>query len=293
VRPWSIEEIEATVATYFEMLRMEQAGVPYVKADFNTRLRQALANRSKAAVEYKFQNISAVLVNHDQVYIRGYLPAQNYQAALETSVLEWLDGHTEWTTFVRGSARFQPPPGPRVAPAFRELLSTPPDQRRMARPSWVARPRLVDFVRIDAANRQLGQQGEELVFELEQRRLHDDEHRPDLARQVRWVSRDDGDGAGYDIRSFDGDERPRLIEVKTTGQGKYFPFIVTRNEVEVSRRESPHYHLYRLYDFAASPGLYVLDGAIDDTCSLVPTAFRAMALPGGQDDQPPEGGAEG
>ena len=66
MRPWSTEEIEATVAAYFEMLRMQEAGLPYVKTDYNARLRQLLDRRSKAAVEYKFQNISAVLINHDQ-----------------------------------------------------------------------------------------------------------------------------------------------------------------------------------------------------------------------------------
>ena len=40
--------------------------------------------------------------------------------------------------------------------------------------------------------------------------------RDDLARKVRWVSEEDGDGAGYDIASFAPDGLPRLIEVKTT-----------------------------------------------------------------------------
>ena len=38
----------------------------------------------------------------------------------------------------------------------------------------------------------------------------------DLARKVRWVSEEDGDGAGYDIASFGPDGRARLIEVETT-----------------------------------------------------------------------------
>ena len=96
----------------------------------------------------------------------------------------------------------------------------------------------IDFVRLDAENRALGQRGEELAFELEQRRLHDELGRPDLAREVRWVARDEGDGLGYDIHSFEGGGEDRLIEVKTTGQGKYFPFAVTRNELTVSQREA-------------------------------------------------------
>jgi hypothetical protein len=93
--PWSRFEIEATVAAYSDMLLLELARAPYVKSDHNERLQRGLDNRSKAAVEYKFQNISAVLVNHGQAYIRGYLPAQNYQRALESAVLEWLDGRAD------------------------------------------------------------------------------------------------------------------------------------------------------------------------------------------------------
>lgn len=276
MRPWSTEEIEATVAAYFEMLRLELTGLPYVKAEFNERLRRLLDNRSKAAVEYKLQNISAVLVNHEQTYIRGYLPAQNYQAALESAVLEWLEGQRELETLVRMSPVLNPPSPPQI-PTFHGILTPPPDSARVSRPTGRVLVRKVDFVRLDAENRALGQRGEELVFELEQRRLHDDFARPDLARRVRWVARDEGDGLGYDIRSFEASGEDRLIEVKTTGQGKYFPFAVTSNEVVVSQREAPRYHLYRLFDFGPSPGLYVLPGALDQSCTLSPTQFRATA----------------
>jgi hypothetical protein len=40
--------------------------------------------------------------------------------------------------------------------------------------------------------------------------------RADLARRVRWISEEEGDGAGYDIASFRPDGQTRLIEVKTT-----------------------------------------------------------------------------
>ena len=274
MRPWSTEEIEATVAAYFEMLRLELAGLPYVKAEFNERLRKVLDGRSKAAVEYKFQNISAVLVNHDQTYIKGYLPAQNYQAALELAVLEWLEGQQDFDELVRRSPVINPP-APSAVLTFSSILSLPPDVSRAPRQTGRVPVKKIDFVRLDSENRALGQRGEELAFELEQRRLHDDLRRPDLARQVRWVARDEGDGLGYDIHSFEGGGEDRLIEVKTTGQGKYFPFAVTRNELTVSQREATRYHLYRLFDFGQSPGLYVLGGALDKSCTLSPTQFRA------------------
>lgn len=117
--------------------------------------------------------------------------------------------------------------------------------------------------------------GEEFIFELEQRRLHDEERRRDLAKKVRWVARDDGDGLGYDIASFEATGAPRLIEVKTTSAGKYFPFTLSRNELAVSQETSERYHLYRLYEFGKDPRLYVLRGALDQTCLLTPVQFSA------------------
>ena len=58
--------------------------------------------------------------------------------------------------------------------------------------------------------------------------------RDDLARKVRWVSDEDGDGAGYDIASFAPDGRPRLIEVKTTNGWERTPFHISRNELAVA-----------------------------------------------------------
>lgn len=281
-QPWSATEVEATVAVYFEMLRVEIAGLPYVKADYNARLRRLLIGRSKASVEYKFQNVSAVLVNHGHAYIRGYLPAQNYQRALEAAVLEWIEGRDDLIDAAEHSPLMDPA-APTTAPAFSDILSSPPEPGRAPRPSATPVAAKIDFLRLDAENRALGTRGEEFVFELEQRRLHDEERRPDLAKQVRWRARDDGDGLGYDILSFETAGSKRLIEVKTTGHGKYFPFALTRNELACSQRETGRYRLYRLFEFGASPRLYVLEGALDRTCTLIPTQYRALVAPAQRD----------
>ncbi|MDQ3421115.1 MAG: DUF3883 domain-containing protein [Acidobacteriota bacterium] len=272
--PWSTAEIEATVAAYFEMLRLELAGVAFVKAEHNARLRRLLNERTKASVEYKLQNISAILVNHGQVYIRGYLPAQNFQRALEAAVLEWIEGSSDLAEAIERSPILNPAP-PASHPAFAEILSLPPDPRRVARPSREPVAVKVDFVRLEAQNRVLGTNGEEFVYEIEQRRLQDEERRPDLARKVRWRSRDDGDGLGYDILSFERTGAERLIEVKTTGGGIYTQFALTRNELLCSRRHEERYHLYRLFEFGEAPRLYTLQGALDRTCTLKPTQFSA------------------
>lgn len=256
------------------MLRLELAGLPYKKTFHNERARRQLNNRTKASVEFKFQNISAVLVNHGHAYVRGYLPAQNYQSALEISVLEWIAGGAGLVEALPGCVLVDPPE-PQGTLGFCDILVEPPEPARAARASQRVVPVRVDFVRLDAENRRLGARGEEFALELERRRLHDDERRRDLSKKVRWVARDEGDGLGYDIASFEGDGRPRLIEVKTTASGKYFPFTLTRNDLAVSKAEAASYHLYRLYEFGEDPRLFVLKGALDEACALTPTQFRA------------------
>jgi hypothetical protein len=206
---WATDEIEAVVAAYFEMLRQELAGLPFVKADYNRRVR-AMTGRGKGSVEYKLQNISAVLVNHGQVYVKGYLPAQNYQRALESAVLEWLAGRDDLADVIDSSPILNAQPPDRIPP-FSRVLVEPPDRARTARQVPSFTPVRIDFVRRDAENRVLGMNGEEFVFELERRRLHDDSRRPDLAKKGavalpgrwRWawlrhsVVRADGEGAAH------------------------------------------------------------------------------------------------
>ena len=52
-----------------------------------------------------------------------------------------------------------------------------------------------------------------------------------------------GDGLGFDILSFDdANDNERFIEVKTTGQGKFFPFYATATEVCCSEDTGDQYH---------------------------------------------------
>lgn len=89
---WSDSEIEETVKAYFAMLRKERWSESYTKAQYR-RYVQTRTGRSEGAVEYKFQNVSAVLEDHGLPWIAGYKPATNYQKALEPVVLTWADSH--------------------------------------------------------------------------------------------------------------------------------------------------------------------------------------------------------
>ena len=81
--PWTDAEIEATVATYFQMLRTQELGQALNKAEHNRRLQARIPARSRGAIEFKHANISAVLMEvYDAPPLRGYLPRFNYQSDL-------------------------------------------------------------------------------------------------------------------------------------------------------------------------------------------------------------------
>ena len=99
-----------------------------------------------------------------------------------------------------------------------------------------------------------------------------------FADRIEHTSHTRGDHAGYDILSFEASGQERLIEVKTTKYGASTPFFVSRNEVSTSERHAETYHVYRLYSFRASPRLYMLPGAIRQSCSLIAESFLARPV---------------
>lgn len=275
---WSQEEVEATVANYFTMLHDELAGRPVNKTLHNDRLRRLLDDRSRGSVEFKHANISAILTLHGYPYIDGYKPRYNFQALLEQVVLEYLNTHRDFFDDLIDGPVLNPVQHTverAVDPG--KIQVPPPDAMRIPQTVWTPDARLsrVDFVARDAANRDLGRRGEEFVLDFERKRLHD-RGRRDLAARVEWTSQVRGDGAGYDIQSFDESGGTRLIEVKTTGLGKYFPFNVTINEVRCSRACPDQFHLYRVFRFGADARLYVLPGELSKSCHLDPTQYRAF-----------------
>lgn len=281
-RAWSRDEVDLIVSDYFLMLRAELAGEPYSKAEHNRALQPLLDGRSKSSVEFKHQNISAVLVGMGLPYIGGYKPARNYQkAVLPQAIDDYLIWHPEMLQSLADSPVLNPTTPPPIPdrPAV-ELVEPRPDHLFV--PSshekpWLSRKgRKIDFAHRDAMNRHLGQLGEKFAVEVEKRRLLYHE-RDDLAAKVEWVAETCGDGLGFDVLSFDEtDESERWIEVKTTGLGKYHPFYVTANEVRCSEDCPERFRLYRVFDFAREPRVYVVGGALSRECRLEPVEFRAI-----------------
>jgi len=284
-RAWSSEEVREIVADYFEMLRLELAGEEFNKAARLRVVASRLKNRSRGSIEYKRQNISAALIQLRRPWVSGYKPAWNYQGILLDAIAEHLEGTPEVVRAMERDADRDVPPVD-----VRDILSglnEPPMHRRggpfdegtIADPETGGRPMKridsADFLAREARNRTLGLAGEGFVIEYEKARLAS-AHKERLAERIEHVSLEQGDGAGFDIRSFETNGADRFIEVKTTGYGKETPFFVTANELGFSRRRSEQYELYRVFllRIKRKPGLFTLHGAIEDSCTdLRPTHY--------------------
>ena len=123
-------------------------------------------------------------------------------------------------------------------------------------------------------NRVLGRAGEVRALAHERATLVGAGRR-DLAGRVRWVSEEDGDGAGYDIASYAPDGRVRLVEVKTTNGWERTPFYLTRNERAVAEEAPAEWRLLRLWNFARAPRAFELRPPLDRHVMLIATGFEA------------------
>ena len=71
------------------MLKLEISGASYVKAQRDAEL-QELTGRSKGSIEFKHQNISAILLELGLPWIRGYKPMTNYQNKLVERIEKFI-----------------------------------------------------------------------------------------------------------------------------------------------------------------------------------------------------------
>jgi hypothetical protein len=266
---WSDQEIDLIIADYFAMLEMELAGAPYVKAHRNAALRQ-LIGRSRQSIEFKHSNISAVLEPLGLPTIRGYKPRKNFQHALMEGIGRYLGSADRPISLIVGAAsavdsRADLPMVEAPPPPIGDLMSNPSLERLV---------RKFDPAVRDARNRALGLRGEERAFHAERLRL-EAAGRSDLSRKVRWVAQEDGDGAGYDIRSYAPDGTERLLEVKTTLGHARTPFFLSSNEVAFSQERPDAFRLLRLYDFARSAKAFELEPPLSDHIRLRPSTYQA------------------
>ncbi len=266
---WQDDELDAIVADYFEMLAADLAGHPYVKLQHSAAL-MAQIRRTHRSVEFKHQNISAVLDELGLPWIPGYKPKRNYQNAIFDAIDRHLTLHPEILELSPNAPAVLRSSQPDVfvePPVFSADPTPVPERLR----------RLVqkfDPVERDHRNRSLGKAGEEFVLELE-RRLLTDAGLPQLAQKVRWIATEEGDGAGYDVLSFSRAGGERLIEVKTTNGSARTPFFLTRNECGMAVKRSADWRIYRVHLFAKSPRVFTIAPPLENAVRLAPETWRA------------------
>jgi len=139
----------------------------------------------------------------------------------------------------------------------------------------VSKPIDLKGVRVDYASlKQIGDLGEQFIFSQEREKVK--KYKLPSSKQVTWVSRDKGDGLGFDILSYDENGKEMYIEVKTTTGEENTSFYISANELEKSKLYAENYYLYRVYQFDTKTvkGEYsIRKGSLEDLC-LVPQTFR-------------------
>jgi hypothetical protein len=273
---WTSEEVAAAVVAYLRMLTMELTGQAYNKSEHRRALHQLLPGRPEGAIEFKHGNISAVMIELGYPYIRGYQPRKNFQRQalfdevtrqiaarpqLEDAAMKAVELPAEMPLMERfDGVRVEPPP--------LELKVREPD---VYRPSVLSQR---DYLAREARNQSLGRAGEEFVVHYERWRLIQRGHER-LADRVEHTSNVRGDGAGYDVLSFEEDGRERFIEVKTTAYAKETPFFISDGELSFANAYELEFRLYRVFEFRRAPRMFELRGRPDRHCRLDPTTYRA------------------
>jgi hypothetical protein len=271
---WSENEVRQVVSDYFEMWRKEQTRQPYSKTEHRSRLIENGLDRSKGSIEFKHQNISAVLLEEGLPYLVGYRPASNYQRLLGDIVREHISTKADDLEHVLEASDLGFDDAARDVNFSQWLVPTPKPTEHQPAERRTRRASKIDYAAREDRNRKLGRSGEQIVLEYERWRL-EKAGRKDLSARIRWVAEQDGDGLGYDITSFDEDGTEIFIEVKTTRSGTEMPFLISANEVAVSQELGAQYRLYRVFNASNDPRVYVQPGRMTDYFDLTPRLFEA------------------
>lgn len=160
------------------------------------------------------------------------------------------------------------------------LSPVPKPKKRKIRSNKIHRKRIVDYLKQGKRNKILGNIGESIILDLEKKYL-ESKGNSKLAKQVRHVSKLDGDDMGYDILSYTIDGREKYIEVKTTRGNIYRPFFISENEINFSAENKKYYYLYRIFDLDSisnTAQYYSINGDMKKLLTLNPLVFSASIL---------------
>ena len=272
---WTQEEVKLIVEDYFEMLQLELKHNSYNKTSHRKLLLPQLNERSEGSVEFKHQNISAALINMGLPYIDGYKPRFRYQKQLlENEIAEYIKKHR--LKLERKFENFADevlPQKPAKPILYDNVLDEAPPRSKFTETEPLYRPVKINYLEKEQNNRSLGEQGENFVIEYEKSRLKS-AGKENLADKIEWVSKDLGDGLGYDILSRNNNGTDRFIEVKTTKLSKETPIYLSKTEISFALKKEVNFYLYRVFNFDKQPRLFIMSGKYESFCELVPQNFR-------------------
>jgi Domain of unknown function (DUF3883) len=138
-------------------------------------------------------------------------------------------------------------------------------------------PTKKDYVNQQKKNTKVGRAGELLVLQKEIQTLVQ-AGRQDLADLVEHVSATQGDGLGYDIKSFTENGEEKYIEVKTTMNGINTAFFIEESEVRFSRKNEDTFYLVRVFNYDRRTGnaqFYTKRGNVEENFSLIAKTYLA------------------
>lgn len=142
------------------------------------------------------------------------------------------------------------------------------------------KPVKVDYTKMEKEKKDLGDFCEEMVFYREKEMLKN-AGRLDLLDEVIWISKEKGDGAGYDIESFRkvGNQYQKIyIEVKGTNKNQFDDFYITINEILASHKYKEQYYICQIINAKKqNPKIKYTQGEVDKNFKLEPILYKAQS----------------
>jgi hypothetical protein len=273
---WTRNEIALIVQDYFDMLQLELQHRSYNKSEHRRALTTQMPNRAKA-IEFKHQNISAALIELGRPFIKGYKPLYNRQQLLFEEVYNYLTQHRRKldSLFEKFSEEKTPIEKPVIN--FENVLNEDKVESKFKLSKSGFKAVKIDYLKKEQNNRSLGQSGEEFVLNYEKWRLNK-LGKSSLAKKIRWVSKDEGDGLGYDIHSKNENGSDRFIEVKTTKLTKETPIYISQTELRFALTSSKDFYLYRVFNFGNNTQLFIRHGNYEAFCKMIPVGYQGFFI---------------
>ena len=119
--------------------------------------------------------------------------------------------------------------------------------------------------------------GEEYIVDIERKNLIN-AGKSNLAEKVKHISKEKGDGYGYDILSYTPDNKEKYIEVKTTATSCSNPIYISSRELALSKKKKNNFYLYRVFNFdkiSNTGKIKIIQGPIDES-ALIVDGYRAF-----------------